>query len=129
MFSHLTRLYRLDLEGNPCIDIDFSQKSLEEIEGSLTASSCGAGYALYESQIERNQETCENKINGKSAILEKSFDQRLETIGKSIEANIGNLATRLDYLDKKFDELKEENLKENREIRKLLEKLIEMIGS
>jgi predicted nucleic acid-binding Zn-ribbon protein len=86
-----------------------------EIERELAA--CGIGYENFE-------------LQKKLFDHESSVSEKFENIEKSIETNnlkYENLATRFAELEKKFDERNEENAKEIREIKKMVEKISEMM--
>jgi hypothetical protein len=116
-FSHLSSLDDLDLSENSCINKRFENNPRIGAELAF----CGIGYTLQEQQnlektrfeetdkkidgkfeelktlLERNQETCEKKI--------EMFSQKLETFGKSIQTNNGNLEIRFEEMEKKIGEI------------------------
>ncbi len=120
MFSHLNYLYRLDLRGNVCTSNNFDPViSKKEIEKEL--AKCGVGQESHEEVhsldktcsekivddkvSERNEETCENIMNEKLEIITNITNN----IRKSIETN------------------NEENAKEIREIKTMVEKIFQML--
>jgi hypothetical protein len=125
-FSRLSRLEELFLSGNTCINRDYYIFSKLEVEKELTA--CAVGYIMImREQLDSGEKSfdgIEKKIGGKFDALSSSIDQKFETIGKSIELNNGKLVNRFEELQKKFDERTEENVKEIREIKGLLEKIV-----
>ncbi len=155
MFSHLSNLKHLDFHWNTCIDELFeSYPSKATIENELVG--CGAGYAVLEQQNSvktRFEETKnledgekkvdhhqEKKISEKLENLQNSIYKKLETLdgkfqiifGKlehsesAIAGKLENLTTRFGELEKKFDERNEENAKNVREIKRMMERVLAM---
>ncbi len=113
MFSHLDNLDRLDLSKNPCIDRDFwPVPSMATVEEQL--ATCGAKYALHDQQ---------NSGNTKFEETDQTINGKLEAIEKSIGGRFENLEKKFEEMQKKFDERIEENAKEIREIKRMLEKM------
>ncbi len=126
MFSHLTKLNSLDLRGNTCINKRFYPvTSLAVVEQELMA--CGAGYGLTEqllnslSRHEKKFESIEKAVNEKFVDLQTQFKEREKKVDRKFE-----LVTELfGYLD----ERNEENAVEIKEIKKMVEKIWDMLNT
>jgi hypothetical protein len=112
IFSDLSSAQSLYLTGNICIDRDFVTwpfPSKETIEEAL--AECGAGYKLHL-----------DPSSGRTPL--EIFEEK---ITKLIEQNQEKINGKFAELEKKFDGRSEENAKEIREIKRLVEKVIEMM--
>jgi hypothetical protein len=126
MFSHLTDLHYLYLSGNPCITKSFGENpSKTEIERELAA--CGVGYKKHEQEnLGARFEEIETIVDEKFEFLKELFERNQETCENQIKiigGKFGKLEKRFEEMQKKFDERNEENTKEMREIKRMLEKM------
>ncbi len=78
---------------------------------------CGAEYASHDQQNSEN-----TKFEESDQTIE-TISGKLEAIEKSIGGKFENLEKRFEEMQKKFDEHIEENAKEIREIKRMLEKM------
>jgi hypothetical protein len=126
MFSHLTKLNELYLSGNTCIDKRFNPvTSLAAVEQEL--ATCGSNYPVFLPDLSNVQyllkrheskfESIENQLkimNGKSEEREKKVDRKFE------------LLTELFY---NVDGRNDENAAEIKEIKKMVEKIWDMLNT
>jgi hypothetical protein len=109
MFAHLTKLNELYLSGNACINKKFYPvTSLAAIENEL--ATCGANYLVSLTDLPRKLESMTEKLEER----EKKVDRKFE------------LLTELFY---NVDERNEENAAEIKEIKKMVEKIWDMLNT
>ncbi len=139
MFSHLTKLNFLWLENNTCIDKNFYNKPLKEIE--LELANCGVGYTIREpiqtilDRHDKRFDSLENHF--------KTIDGKFESIEGKINEKFASLQTQLAEREKKVDrELEQvselfayvyqgnkQNSAEIKDIKKTVDKILEMLTS
>jgi hypothetical protein len=102
MFSHLSNLHDMNLSGNSCISRHFNPvTSLAAIENELR--SCGIGYMIKE----------------QLGSLEHRHDEKFKTIDRKLES--------LTELSNNADKRNEENAAEIKEIRKMVDKILDVM--
>ncbi len=127
MFAHLTKLNDLDMQDNPCIDKRFKPvTSLAAVEKELMT--CGANYLVSLTDLpnalnrhERKFESIEKAVNEKFVGLQIQLQEREKKVDRKFE-----LLTELFY---NVDERNEENAADIKEIKKMVEKIWDMLNS
>ncbi len=127
MFSHLTKLNDLALNSNTCINKRFYPvTSLAAIENEL--ATCGANYPVFlpdllyvQTQHERKFESIEKAVNDKFVDLQTQLQEREKKVDRKFE-----LITELFY---NVDGRNEENAADIKEIKKMVEKIWDMLNS
>jgi hypothetical protein len=103
------------------------RKSLKNWDWERELSACGAGYKKHEQEnLGARFEEIETIVDEKFEFLKELFERNQETCEnqiKKIGGKFGNLEKRFEEMQKKFDERNEENAKEMREIKRMLEKM------
>jgi septal ring factor EnvC (AmiA/AmiB activator) len=129
MFAHLTGLRDLWLSFNTCIDEYFLPViSSAAVEKELMT--CGTGYALTE-----QQQNLQNRHERKF----ESIENQLKTIDEKFESLQTQLAEREKKVDRELEQVSElfayvyqankENTAEIREMKKTVDKILEMLSS